>query len=116
MAEIERTIIYFDFDQFQIRADMRPVADQVAQFLLEKPRILIQIEGHSDERGTPDYNIALGQKRAQSVKSYLVNLGVATARVTTVSFGEERPVEIGSNEQAWQKNRRAKLNIINLRN
>jgi peptidoglycan-associated lipoprotein len=116
MAEVERTLIYFDFDQFRIREDMRPVVDQVAQYLLENPRVQIQVEGHADERGTPDYNIALGHKRAQTVKSYLVNLGVAPARVATMSFGEERPVTTGRTEKAWEKNRRAKMNIIEMRN
>ncbi len=105
-------LVFFEYDQFKIRADMQLNLDQVAQYLLENPRIRVQVEGHSDERGTPEYNIALSHKRAQSVKRYLLNLGVSTSRMKTVSYGEERPLDTRSNEQGWQQNRRAKFNII----
>ncbi len=111
-SDIERMLVFFDFDKYRIRPDMRLTMDRVAQFLLENPRVRIQVEGHSDERGTPDYNIALGHKRAQSVKSYLLNLGVSASRMQTVSYGEERPLATGRNEAGWGKNRRAKFNII----
>lgn len=111
-SELGQLIIYFDFDQFRIREDMRDRVDQVAQYLLENPNVRIQVEGHCDERGTPEYNIALGHKRAQSVKNYLATLGVATSRVTTLSYGEERPVDPAHNEAAWAKNRRAKFSLL----
>ncbi len=112
ISDIERMLVFFDYDQFKIRADMRLNLDQVAQYLLENPRIRVQVEGHSDERGTPEYNIALSHKRSQSVKSYLLNLGVSASRMLTVSYGEERPLDTRSNKEAWQQNRRAKFNII----
>lgn len=111
ITDIERMLVFFDYDRFNIRSDMRLNLDQVAQYLLENPRIRVQIEGHSDERGTPDYNIALSHKRSQSVKSYLLNLGVSSSRMQTMSYGEERPLDTGSNKEAWQQNRRAKFNI-----
>ncbi len=112
ISDIERMLVFFNYDQFTIRADMRLNLDQVAQYLLENQRIRVQIEGHSDERGTPEYNIALSHKRSQSVKSYLLNLGVSASRVQTVSYGEERPMDTRNNKEAWQQNRRAKFNII----
>ncbi len=112
IPDIERMLVYFDFNQFSIRADMRPNLDQMAQFLLENPRIRIQVEGHTDERGTPEYNIALGFKRATGVKNYLLNLGISASRMQTVSYGEERPLDTSQNEAAWQNNRRAKFNVI----
>lgn len=112
ISDIERMLVFFNYDQFKIRVDMRPNLDQVAEYLLENPRIRVQIEGHSDERGTPDYNIALSHKRSQSVKSYLLNLGVSASRMQTVSYGEERPLDTRNNKEAWQQNRRAKFNII----
>jgi peptidoglycan-associated lipoprotein len=112
ISDIERMLVFFNYDQFKIRADMRLNLDQVAQYLLENQRIRVQIEGHSDERGTPEYNIALSHKRSQSVKSYLLNLGVSASRMQTVSYGEERPLDTRSNKEAWQQNRRAKFNIV----
>ena len=79
----------------------------MAEFLKNNPGAAVLIEGHCDERGTPEYNMALGERRAASAKSYLVSLGVKGGGLSTVSFGEEKPVDPGHNEEAWAKNRRA---------
>lgn len=112
LSEFGSNVVYFDFDKSGIRGDMRPVMDQKAQFLLEYPSVRVQIEGHCDERGTAEYNVALGHRRAQSTKTYLVSLGVSASRIDTVSYGEERPADPRSHELAWGKNRRAKFNVI----
>ncbi len=112
LSEFGSNVVYFDFDKAGIRSDMRPVMDQKAQFLLEYPSVRIQIEGHCDERGTAEYNVALGHRRAQSTKKYLVSLGVSASRIDTVSYGEERPDDPRHHELAWAKNRRAKFNVI----
>jgi peptidoglycan-associated lipoprotein len=112
LSEFGSNVVYFDFDKSGIRADMRSVMDQKAQFLLEYPSVRIQIEGHCDERGTAEYNVALGHRRAQSTKKYLVSLGVSASRIDSVSYGEERPDDPRHHELAWAKNRRAKFNVI----
>ena len=103
--------VYFDFD----KATLTPTAQNVLMFkadwLKTNADESVTIEGHCDERGTPEYNLALGERRAQSAKSYLVNLGVDDARMQTISYGEERPVDPGSNEEAWAKNRRAHFSL-----
>lgn len=112
MSQFENSLVYFDFDKSEIRPDMRPILDAKARFLQEFETIRLQVEGHCDERGTVEYNIALGHRRSQSAKEYLVSLGVDPSRIDTVSYGEERPEDARSNEEAWAKNRRAKFNII----
>ncbi|MFP6889175.1 MAG: peptidoglycan-associated lipoprotein Pal [Nitrospinota bacterium] len=112
LSEFESDLVYFDFDLSEIRPDMRSGLDRKAQFLLEFPTLRIQIEGHCDERGTAEYNVALGHRRAQTTKDYLVSLGVSASRIDTVSYGEERPADARSHELAWVKNRRAKFNVI----
>ena len=99
--------IHFDFDQSFIREDARPTLRTVADYLKANPAASILIEGHCDERGTAEYNIALGERRAESTKSYLVSLGVKAGALSTVSFGEEKPLDPGHDEAAWAKNRRA---------
>ncbi|HBX43637.1 MAG TPA: peptidoglycan-associated lipoprotein Pal [Deltaproteobacteria bacterium] len=99
--------IHFDFDQSFIREDARPTLREVADYLKANPAASILIEGHCDERGTAEYNIALGERRAESTKGYLVSLGVKPGALSTVSFGEEKPVDPGHDEAAWEKNRRA---------
>ncbi|HJX14971.1 MAG TPA: peptidoglycan-associated lipoprotein Pal [Candidatus Deferrimicrobiaceae bacterium] len=99
--------IYFDFDKSFIRNDAKPILAKVAAYLKKNPGSKLQIEGHCDERGTSEYNMALGQRRADSTKKYLVNLGIAGNRLSTISYGEERPADPGHNEAAWAKNRRA---------
>ena len=99
--------IYFDTDRYNIDSmDSAALAKQ-AQWLMQYPGKRATIEGHTDERGTREYNLALGERRANSAKNYLVSVGVDASRLTTVSFGKERPVALGSNESAWAQNRRA---------
>lgn len=99
--------IYFDTDKYDIdSADQAALAKQ-AQWLMQYSQKRATIEGHCDERGTREYNLALGERRANAAKNYLVSLGVDVSRLTTVSYGKERPVALGSNEEAWAKNRRA---------
>lgn len=98
--------IFFDFDKFEIRADQRGTVEALAAWLDTNPSVTLTIEGHADERGTREYNLALGERRANSVRDYLVALGTNPGRLTTVSYGEERPAVLGSNESAWAQNRR----------
>lgn len=98
--------IHFDFDQSLIRDDAKPVLQQVADAMKQNPQARLRIEGYCDERGTAEYNLALGERRAVSAKDYLVSLGVSAGRISTVSFGEEKPIDPGHNEEAWAKNRR----------
>lgn len=102
-----RDTIYFDTDKFNIDSADTAALQQQAQWLVKYPAKRATIEGHCDERGTRDYNLALGEKRANSAKNYLVSLGIDASRLTTISYGKERPVATGSNEDAWAKNRRA---------
>ncbi|MGE4304133.1 MAG: peptidoglycan-associated lipoprotein Pal [Novosphingobium sp.] len=99
--------IYFDTDKYDIDSmDQQALAKQ-AQWLMQYPNKRATIEGHADERGTREYNLALGERRANAAKNYLVSLGVDASRLGTISYGKERPVALGSNEQAWAQNRRA---------
>lgn len=99
--------IHFDFDKSFIRNDAKPILTNVASYMKKNPDAKLQIEGHCDERGTSEYNMALGQRRADSTMKYLANLGVERSRLSTISYGEERPADPGHNEAAWAKNRRA---------
>ncbi len=102
-------IIYFDFDSFVIKDDFKPLLDNYAKALSASKGKRMVIEGHTDERGGREYNLALGQKRAAAVVKSLTLLGVADSQLEAVSFGEERPAAQGSDEAAWSKNRRAEL-------
>jgi peptidoglycan-associated lipoprotein len=99
--------VRFDFDQSALREDGKRICQDVAAYMKSHPRATLLIEGHCDERGTAEYNLALGERRATAVKNYLVSLGVSKAALSTVSFGKERPLDPGHNEDAWAKNRRA---------
>ena len=99
--------VYFDYDRYNIRADQKAMMDKHAEKLKANPDFKMTVEGHCDERGTIDYNLALGQRRADSAKKYLVSAGIDASRLTTVSYGEERPADAGQDESAWAKNRRA---------
>ncbi len=102
-----RETIYFDTDRYNIdNVDAAALAAQV-QWLMLYPQKRARIEGHADERGTRDYNLALGERRANATKNYLVGLGIDASRISTMSFGKERPVAVGSDESAWSSNRRA---------
>ena len=98
--------VYFDFDQFTIREDMKSRMDANAAFLNSNPSVKIEIQGNCDDRGTNEYNIALGEKRAMAAKNYLINMGVDPDRMDVVSFGEERPLDPAQTPEAWAKNRR----------
>ncbi len=99
--------VYFDFDNATLDAVAQDLLKQKAMWLRDNPDANVVIEGHCDDRGTNAYNLALGERRAESAKAFLVNLGVAGARLTTISYGEEKPVDMGQNEESWAKNRRA---------
>ena len=108
-----RDTIYFDTDMFNIDSQDQAALREQANYLSQYPGIRATVEGHADERGTREYNLALGERRANAAKNYLVSLGVGADRVTTVSYGKERPVATGSNEQAWARNRRAVTIVLN---
>lgn len=108
-----QNVIFFDTDRFNIDSADAAALQTQAQYLARYPQISITVEGHADERGTREYNLALGERRANSAKNYLVGLGVDAGRVSTVSYGKERPVALGSNEQAWAQNRRAVSVVVN---
>ena len=104
--------IHFDFDKSDIRADSREILQKNADWLQNNPDIKIQIEGHCDERGTAEYNLALGERRAMSTKKYLISLGISADRIYTISYGEELPIDPNHSEDAWSKNRRAHFLVI----
>lgn len=112
MAKFEQDLIYFDFDKFNLTADARKVLAEKASFLNAHPNMKVRIEGHCDERGTREYNLALGERRAKSAQDYLIFLGINPDRVSSISYGEEKPLEAGSGETAWTKNRRAEFRIL----
>ncbi|MEM7651077.1 MAG: peptidoglycan-associated lipoprotein Pal [Pseudomonadota bacterium] len=99
--------VFFGTDRFDLSAEARQVLDSQAAWLQQYPNLSITIEGHADERGTREYNLALGERRANSVRNYLAALGVSASRVNTVSFGKERPAVPGANDGAWSQNRRS---------
>jgi peptidoglycan-associated lipoprotein len=99
--------VLFDFDKSVVKEGGRKACQVVAAYLKKNPNAKMQIEGHCDERGTSEYNMALGDRRAAAVMTYLVSLGVPKAALSTVSFGKEKPLDPGHNEEAWAKNRRA---------
>lgn len=99
--------IYFDTDRYNVDSADAAALQTQAQWLQRYPQKRATLEGHSDERGTRDYNLALGERRANSAKNYLVSLGIDASRLSTISYGKERPVALGSDEGSWSKNRRA---------
>ena len=108
-----QNVIYFDTDRYNIDTADAAALQMQAQYLAQYPNISVTIEGHADERGTREYNLALGERRANSAKNYLVSLGIAANRIRTVSYGEERPVATASTPQAWAQNRRAVTVVVN---
>jgi peptidoglycan-associated lipoprotein len=98
--------IYFEFDRYDLKDDARTQLLTNAKELERRSDVSVTIEGHCDERGTVEYNLALGEKRAKAAQDYLINYGIDASRISTVSYGEERPKDPGSNEDAWSKNRR----------
>ena len=111
VAEINRRHyledVFFDFDKAEIREDQRSTLAKDADWLKRYPTVRFRIEGHCDERGTREYNLALGERRASAAKEYLVSIGIDGSRTETVSYGKERPFDPGHDEAAWAKNRRA---------
>lgn len=99
--------VFFATDRSSIAADQRPVLERQAAWLQRYPQVTVQVEGHADERGTREYNLALGQRRANAARDVLVANGVAGSRISTISYGKDRPAALGSNEDAWAQNRRA---------
>lgn len=99
--------VFFAYDKFDLSADARRTLERQAAWLKQYASVRLTVEGHADERGTREYNLALGERRANAAKDYLVALGVPAARLTTVSYGKERPAVLGSNEAAWSQNRRS---------
>ena len=106
---LSRRSVYFDYDQFVVKEEFKPVVAAHAKYLASHKAARATIQGNTDERGSREYNLALGQKRADAVKQVMVLLGVPAAQIETVSFGEEKPRAQGSNEQAWAENRRADI-------
>jgi len=111
-SEAPLNMVHFDYDKFFIREDAKPVLEKNASWLKKWITVKILIEGHCDERGTEEYNMALGEKRAKSTFDYLVSLGISPDRIKTISFGKSQPLDLGHNEIAWQKNRRAQFTVI----
>jgi peptidoglycan-associated lipoprotein len=104
--------VYFDFDSSTLSASSKAALSENAAIMASVPDVRVEIQGHADDRGTTDYNIALGERRAQNVRSILTASGVAPSRVTQVSYGEERPVAVGGGESVWSQNRRAEFRVV----
>lgn len=111
-ASSDLQAVHFAFDSYAITGESRAALKANAQWLKDNPNATVQIEGHCDERGTSEYNLALGERRAAAAKNYLVKLGVKKARLSTISYGSERPVDPGHDEAAWAKNRRAAFVVL----
>ena len=109
----EFTPVYFAFDDYQIPSSEHGKIDAVIRFMQSNNNAVLIVEGHCDERGTIEYNLALGEYRAQSIRSYMINAGMSADRIQTTSFGKERPAVLGSNEAAWAKNRRGEFPLYN---
>jgi peptidoglycan-associated lipoprotein len=107
IASVLGDTILFDTDRYNVDSEDQGILQSQAQWLARYPGKRVTIEGHCDERGTRDYNLALGERRANAAKNYLVSLGIDASRITTVSYGKERPIALGSDEASWAKNRRA---------
>jgi len=104
--------VYFDLDSYEVSPEAYPRLDAQAAWLQRYPQVQVRIEGNADERGTREYNLALGARRAESVRNYLIDRGVPAGRIDTISFGKERPIAQGSNEDAWARNRNGHTAIV----
>jgi peptidoglycan-associated lipoprotein len=113
MASVMSDTVLFDLDRYNIDASDQGILQSQAQWLSRYPAKSVTIEGHADERGTRDYNLALGERRANAAKNYLVSLGIEPGRVMVVSYGKERPIALGSDEDSWARNRRAVTVTVN---
>lgn len=105
-------VVHFEYDQSDLRPEDRVILDAKVPILLSNPTVTLRIAGHTDERGSDEYNLALGERRAAAAKAYLVQRGISAARLETVSYGEERPVVQGTDESAWSQNRRDEFEIV----
>ncbi len=103
--------VFFDYDSAQVAASERSKLDAVAEYLRGNSSIGLVVEGHCDERGSNEYNLALGERRAQAVRAYVIGLGIASERIKTVSYGEEQPAAFGHDEASWSQNRRATFSL-----
>jgi peptidoglycan-associated lipoprotein len=112
VRSISSDTIHFGFDNYDIDPEAQRILDSQAAWLIRFPNVHVTIEGHCDERGTREYNLALGDRRANSAKNYLAGKGVAAVRITTISYGKERPIAQGSDEASWAQNRRAVTVVI----
>ncbi len=110
-VKLEFETVYFDYDKADVRSDQRDALALDAQVMKAYPKVKVLIAGHCDERGTIEYNLALGDRRANAVKTYLVNYGIDPDRISTISYGKEKPVDPDHTEAAWAKNRRAEFKI-----
>lgn len=107
VASVMADRIFFDTDKYDVDAEDQAALRSQSEWLARYPNVRVTVEGHADERGTRDYNLALGERRANSAKNYLASLGVDASRITTISYGKERPDAVGSDEASWARNRRA---------
>jgi peptidoglycan-associated lipoprotein len=105
-------VVYFDFDQATLSDLAKETLVRNAEWLRSNPQVRVQIEGHCDERGTAEYNLALGQRRAEAVRGYLASLGIDGSRLVTISYGKERPADPGHSEEAWARNRRVEFKAM----
>ncbi len=112
VKEIYLAPIFFDFDKYDLRSGDREILKRNADQLVENPEATIRIEGHCDERGTVEYNLALGEKRARAAMQFLVDMGVDPSRLSIASYGEEKPLDPGHDERAWAKNRRVEFVLV----
>nr|CBX28468.1 hypothetical protein N47_G37920 [uncultured Desulfobacterium sp.] len=107
MQKLVNEDVHFDYDSAVLSQSAQEILKKKAAYLEKYSAILVTIEGHCDDRGTNEYNLALGEKRAQSARNFLINLGISSSRIKTISYGEEKPLDPANNEVAWAKNRRA---------
>jgi len=112
LRESQFETVHFDFDKYNLRSDAKAALDNNYELLNEFSSAIIKIEGHCDERGTVEYNLSLGDKRAKAAQDYLIGLGIAPNRISIISYGKERPIDPLSNEEAWAKNRRGEFLVI----
>jgi peptidoglycan-associated lipoprotein len=104
--------VYFDFDKYELRVDAQPILDSQVAWLKRYPAVKVRVDGNCDERGTREYNIALGARRANAVRDYLVSHGVTAERLTTISYGKEKPIDPGTGDEAWSHNRNGHTAIV----
>ena len=110
--QITDGVVYFDFDKYDIKAEYRDMLQQKAELMKQYPSIRVRIEGNCDERGTQEYNLALGERRARAAYEYMIRLGVPADQLDIISYGKERPAVEGTGEAVWAKNRRDEFNVI----